>query len=106
MTALISWYRQEGYYVIIDAPPALPVTDPAVLAPQVDGVLLVISAGETAREAGRFAIQRLTASGGKMLGVVLQKAKVGDVPYYSPYWQRSSIQKKQQSDDHIEISFR
>ncbi len=82
MTELLSWYRQEGYHVIIDAPPVLPVTDPAVLAPQVDGVLLVVSAGETNREACRLAIQRLTASGGKLLGVVLQKADVADVPYY------------------------
>lgn len=86
MTKLITWYRQEGYHVIIDAPPVLPVTDPAVLAPQVDGVLLVVSAGETTRESCRFAIQRLTTSGGKLMGIVLQKAEVGDVPYYSQYY--------------------
>ena len=85
MTELLRWYRQERYHVIIDAPPVLPVTDPAVLAPQVDGVLLVVSAGETNREACRFAIQRLSASGGKLLGVVLQKADVADVPYYRQY---------------------
>jgi capsular exopolysaccharide synthesis family protein len=85
MTKLLSWYRQEGYHVIIDAPPVLQVTDPAVLAPQVDGVILVVSAGETTREDSRFAMQRLTTSGGKFLGVVLQKARVDDVPYYFKY---------------------
>jgi polysaccharide biosynthesis transport protein len=82
MAKLLRWYRDEGFHVILDAPPVLPVADPAVLAPQVDGVLLVISAGKTTREAGRAAIQRLMTSGGKFLGVVLQKARATDSPYY------------------------
>jgi Mrp family chromosome partitioning ATPase len=85
MSRLLRWVREEGFHVIIDAPPVLPVTDPAVLASQVDGILVVVSAGETTREACRSAIQRLTTSGGNCLGVVLQKAKVTDAPYYSKH---------------------
>ena len=82
MSHLLSRCREEGYHVILDAPPVLPVTDPAILASQVDGVLLVASVGQTTREACRLAIDRLTAAGGKILGIVLQKAKVPDNPYY------------------------
>jgi capsular exopolysaccharide synthesis family protein len=82
MSLLLNRCRQEGYHVILDAPPVLPVTDPVILATKVDGVLLVASVGQTTREACRVAIERLTAAGGKILGIVLQKARVPDNPYY------------------------
>jgi succinoglycan biosynthesis transport protein ExoP len=86
MSKLLMYYREQGFHVILDAPPVLPVADPAILAPQVDGVLLVVSAGETTREACWTAIRRLTASGGKFLGIVLQKAPVANYPYYSGHY--------------------
>ncbi len=85
MRLLLNRCRQEGYHVILDAPPALPVTDPVILASQVDGVLLVASAGQTTREACRLAIERLTTAGGNLLGIVLQKVRVPDDPY-NPYY--------------------
>lgn len=48
----------------------------AVLASKVDGVLLVVSAGEITKEACRLAVQRATVSGGKLLGIVMQKVRV------------------------------
>lgn len=82
MSLLLNRCREEGYHVILDAPPALPVTDPVILASQVDGVLLVATVGQTTREACRLAIHRLTAAGGKILGVVLQKVRIPDNSYY------------------------
>ena len=63
----------------------VPVTDPVILATKVDGVLLVVSAGQTTRECCRLAVQSLTAAGGKILGIVLQKARVTAAPYYFAY---------------------
>ena len=83
MSRLLEWCREQRYHVIIDAPPVLPVTDPVVLASQVDGILLVVSAGKTTREECRLAVQRLTTAGGKFHGLVLQKAREVDSPYYS-----------------------
>jgi polysaccharide biosynthesis transport protein len=82
MSLLLNQCQEKGYHVILDAPPVLPVTDPVILAGQVDGVLLVASVGQTTKEACRLAIQRLTAAGGKILGVVLQKVQVPDNMYY------------------------
>jgi capsular exopolysaccharide synthesis family protein len=82
MSFLLNRCRQEGYHIILDAPPVLPVTDPVILATQVDGVLLVASVGQTTREACQLAIERLTTAGGKILGIVLQKVRVPDNPYY------------------------
>ena len=52
-----------------------------MLASKVDGVLLVISAGETANEACRLAVQRTTVSSGKLLGIVMQKVRVTKCQY-------------------------
>ena len=82
MSLLLNRCRQEGYHVILDAPPVLPVTDPVILATQVDGVVLVASAGQTTREACRSAIDRLTTARGKILGIVLLKVQVPDSQYY------------------------
>ena len=89
MTELLNWCRKEGYLVILDAPPVLPVADPVVLASKVDGVLLVVSSGTTTMEACRIAIQRLTLGGGKILGAVMQKAELRDAPYYYSYYSTS-----------------
>lgn len=82
MKLLLNRCREEGYHVILDAPPVLPVADPAILASQVDGILLVASAGQTTREACQMAIERLTNAGGTILGLVLQKVRVPYNPYY------------------------
>src|SRR5262245_7617174 len=82
MSLLLNRCREEGYHVILDAPPVLPITDPAILARQVDGVLLVASVGQTTREACRLAIQRLTDAGANVLGIVLQNVHIPQNSYY------------------------
>lgn len=82
MQKLLRWCRDEGFHVIIDSPPILPVTDSMVLANQVDGVLLVVSAGETKMEPCRQSLRRLAGSGGKVLGVVIQKVRRAHMPQY------------------------
>ncbi len=86
MTDLLDWCRKEGYHVVLDAPPVLPVADPVVLAPKVDGVIFVVSSGDTTTEACRTSLQRLTLAGGKILGMVLQKADAREAPYYYSYY--------------------
>ena len=60
--------------VIIDTPPLLPVTDAAVLAALADGALLVTAVGSTRREQVRQAVQRLDTVGGRLLGLVANRA--------------------------------
>jgi capsular exopolysaccharide synthesis family protein len=70
--------------VIIDSPPVLTVADPNLLAPLVDGVVLVVDASRTRRAQLAKAIQSLEASGGRILGIVLNRAKTrrGSDVYY------------------------
>ena len=60
--------------VIIDAPPLLGATDAAILAPLVDGVVLVVRSRRTRGEALREAQETLTLLRASLLGVVVNDA--------------------------------
>ena len=57
--------------VLIDAPPILPVTDAAILAARVDGVIFVIEPGKVGRAVLRRARAHLENVGGAIHGIVL-----------------------------------
>ena len=82
MVELIKHLTENYFRVIVDAPPVLPVADSIILSTQVDGAVLVVSEGETSREACRVALNRVTGCGGNVVGVVLQKAHLAQVPKY------------------------
>jgi capsular exopolysaccharide synthesis family protein len=67
--------------VLFDCPPALAVSDAAVLARAVDAVLLIASAGKTKRDHAARARQVLDRAGARVLGVVLNNARVDDSVY-------------------------
>ena len=69
--------RQRADYVLIDAPPLLAVTDAALWASQVDGVVLLVNAGATKRDAAQRAKTVLEGVQAKVLGAVLLNAEKG-----------------------------
>jgi Mrp family chromosome partitioning ATPase len=62
-------------YVLIDAPPVGPLSDWTILATQADGVLLVLDAHNTRRNALREAVRSLESVGARILGTVTNKMK-------------------------------
>ncbi len=69
-----------GRFLLIDAPPVLPVTDAAILSRRVQGTILVFAAGQTSRrEVGR-AIELLRVVDAPIIGTVLNRA-----PYEAAY---------------------
>ena len=60
-------------FVIIDAPPLIPVTDAAVLSHNTDGAILVTFVGKTTIDALQKARSNLDRAGGRALGVVLNR---------------------------------
>ncbi len=71
--------------VILDSPPVGAVADTAVLASQVDGVLLVVWVGRTRREHLRHATDVLRQAHAPVLGVAFNNAQGGDfAPLYNP----------------------
>lgn len=73
--------RKKFDYVILDAAPVTSFSEPQVLGPKVDGVILVIAAGKTRRQVAIRAKKELEDAGAKILGVVLNKRK-----HYIPNW--------------------
>ncbi|MFN8477369.1 MAG: CpsD/CapB family tyrosine-protein kinase [Kouleothrix sp.] len=83
MEAVIERLRANADIVLFDTPPVVGVTDAAVLANRVDGVLLIFSAGTTTRERGRQARQILEKVKANIVGVVLNNAEVSqEYGYY------------------------
>ena len=71
--------------VILDSPPLLPVTDAAILAQRVDGVVLVVEAGSTRRTVAQHAAETLRQVNAHVLGVVLNAVPMRKAGYYYYY---------------------
>ncbi len=76
MEAVIARLRAEAEIVLFDTPPVVAVTDAAVLATKVDGVLLIFQAGRTSRDRARQARQILEKVKANIVGVVLNNAQI------------------------------
>jgi capsular exopolysaccharide synthesis family protein len=77
----------EQAFVIIDAPPVLPVTDAAVLANSADGVLVVASTQRTTYDQLGRTLDLIRRGHGNVLGVVLNRVptKGHDAKAYGYY---------------------
>src|SRR5699024_10131192 len=73
MRELLDMLRETADYVLIDAPPVLPVTDAAILTNYASGSLLVSSIGQTRGQDLDQAISSLENVGGKVLGLIVNK---------------------------------
>lgn len=67
----------QAELVLIDAPPAAAVADASVLATKVDGVILVLNAGQTKRDNARRAKEALEKVNAHIVGVVLNNVADG-----------------------------
>jgi capsular exopolysaccharide synthesis family protein len=74
--------------IIIDSPPVVPVTDPAILSKNVDGALLVIRAFRTTRDLTRQAIRSLRDVGAPLIGTILNAVDLSrrEYGYYHYYY--------------------
>jgi Mrp family chromosome partitioning ATPase len=73
MKYVINQLRRKADIILFDSPPVLAVADAAVLATQVDGVLIVNDAGRTRRTLAKRAVERLRGVDAHLLGVVLNR---------------------------------
>ncbi len=81
MKELLKEATREYDFVVIDAPPVVPVMDAAVLSRVAGGALLVARLGKTTRSALTRANASLESVGGTGLGLVLLGGR-GEVAYY------------------------
>ena len=77
--------------VLIDSPPVLAVTDASVLSALVDGTIIVVRLGVSAREAVSRSVAQLRVVNGRILGAVLNAVDFRSSAYhggYGYYYQR------------------
>jgi Mrp family chromosome partitioning ATPase len=85
MNLLLEAVSRQADFVIIDSPPVLAVSDALMLSIQVDGVVLVASAGSITRKQLEQALRRLGDVHSKIVGVVLNRQKAGADDLYQRY---------------------
>ena len=108
MVSILDELAAEGTVVVLDSPPALVVTDAAVLAAQMDGIVLVVRAGRTHREGAREVKRLFERIGAPMLGVVINCASRGDAyGYPHRYYRylrndRARLPSEHESNGHVE----
>lgn len=84
---LIPALREVFDYVIIDTAPVGQVIDCALMAPHMDGVVMVIDATRNSHKLERRVKNQLEKSGGKILGVVLNQVDMSlERGYYGKYY--------------------
>jgi len=79
--------KADSDLVIFDTPPLLAVADPAVLAPAVDAVLLVVYPGKTRLRSARQALEQLGHVNARVIGVVLNGVHTNS-HFYNDYYRR------------------
>lgn len=89
MKTVIEELKKQADMLIFDSAPVIGFADSLVLANQVDGVVLVLSAGEVTRDAAKQAKLLLEKAKAKILGVVLNKVDIKREGYYYHYYNYS-----------------
>jgi capsular exopolysaccharide synthesis family protein len=83
---LLDELESRADVVLFDTPPCLPVIDPVIVAGRVDGVLLVIHAGETRKGAIKHAVELLTRAHARIVGVIFNRVRPDQGGYYYYYY--------------------
>lgn len=82
---LLEVVRSEYDFILVDTPPLLAVSDPSIVAPQVDGVLLVLRIVKNGRPAAERCREVLVTLGANLLGVVVNGYSNQTGPGYGAY---------------------
>lgn len=86
MAELLALVEAHFEYVILDAPPLLPVTDAAILSHQAGGAVVVARSGVARQNQLTEALSTLEAADASVYGVVLNDVPVSQIDGYSQYY--------------------
>jgi Mrp family chromosome partitioning ATPase len=73
MDQLLNYLSAQSQVTLLDAPPVLGTADVSILAPKVDGVILVVGESLSSREDVRQALRQLQAMRAQVLGLIFVK---------------------------------
>ncbi|WP_308447260.1 CpsD/CapB family tyrosine-protein kinase [Desulforamulus aquiferis] len=86
MSSMIKKLTGYADIIIFDSPPVIAVTDAALLAPQVDGVILVVGSGIARIEGAQRVKEMLLNGKARILGTVLNMVEQESQDYYYYYY--------------------
>jgi capsular exopolysaccharide synthesis family protein len=87
MKTILDNLCQLSDIVLVDTPPTLAVTDAAVLAPSMDGVILVVWPGKTRASALKQTIAQMNQVNAKLIGIVFNNVDLRGKSYaYHNYY--------------------
>ncbi len=86
MEHLVQLMRNDFDTVLLDSPPAVAVTDAAVLSAWVDGVILVLRAGVAKIDMAKQTKEQVEKANGKIIGAILYGVKYSGEDYHYYYY--------------------
>jgi capsular exopolysaccharide synthesis family protein len=90
LQAVLDELRGRFDFVLVDSPPVLPIADALLLGARVDGVIFSVLQGVSQVQPLQHATARLTEVGARMLGVVLNGARLPRYGYSYGYSHEAS----------------
>jgi succinoglycan biosynthesis transport protein ExoP len=107
MQEVLNELRNTFDFVLIDSPPAIAVSDAAVISAFCDGVLLILHGQKTTAQSARQAVERLDSINATLLGVILNGVDMRNPDYadyrsyYPSYYQsmQEEMKTKPRSDE-------
>ena len=99
LDALLARLRGVADFVIVDTPPVLAVSDPLILSPKCDAVIIVADASTTARGAVVHLREQLDQVGGNIIGGVFNNFDPSRAKDYSSYYRYYYSYRYQPEDE-------
>ena len=93
MVDLIAVLRGEFDYIVMDAPPLLPVVDALALATVADKILVIVEWCQTSRASIYEAFRVLGPEAKRVAGIVLNKVDFNQLPGYGAGYHYRSVAK-------------
>lgn len=85
MEKLIADAAEQYDYILVDTPPVGVVTDACLVAPLLDGVLLLVWQNRSEKKAVKRAVENLQLTGANILGYIMNGVEAEGKKYYVNY---------------------
>ncbi|WP_457551277.1 polysaccharide biosynthesis tyrosine autokinase [Desulfobacula sp.] len=85
MEFLMQYLKKQFDFIVLDTPPVMPATDAVIMAPRVDGTLLVIKSGNTERKIIKDVLDQYKAARLPIIGAILNQVNMKKEGYYRYY---------------------
>jgi Mrp family chromosome partitioning ATPase len=101
MNQVLAELNEEADIILFDSPPILSVADASILAPQVDGCLLIVEVAKTRRNLFSQAVTRIMNANVHVYGCIMNRSQPSRRGYYQSdyyYYQYNNYEYNRRPD--------